>query len=149
LWIPYKTRPLTEPHPAYPQEKYEWEPVLKVRLSNPATHSPPTPFFEVVVDSGSHACYFRSDVGEAVGLKIGKGKKSRLYGVKKGLAISVYFHNVNLYVGSDMIRIPAGFTDELSAAGLLGRRGFFENFIVRFYSSASPAGFEIQRIYRA
>ncbi len=87
-------------------------------------------------------------MGEAIGLKIEKGKKAELYGVKKGLAITVYFHTVGLYVGSDRITIPAGFTHELSAAGILGRRGFFDNFMVRFDPSASPPGFEIQRIYR-
>jgi hypothetical protein len=48
-----------------------------------------------------------------------------------------------------MIQIKAGFSPRLSVAGLLGRRGFFENFIIKFDPSATPPGFEILRLGRA
>jgi hypothetical protein len=37
----------------------------------------------------------------------------------------------------------------VSVGGILGRRGFFENFIIRFDPSLVPAGFEIDRLGRA
>lgn len=102
-----------------------------------------------MVDSGSHACYFRADVGEAVGLKVEKGAPAELVGIKKGLAIPVFFHTIRLILGSESLTIPAGFTPELSVAGVLGRRGFFDNFSVRFDSASSPPSLEIERIHHA
>jgi hypothetical protein len=61
----------------------------------------------------------------------------------------VYFHDVNLWVGADMLRITAGFSPQMSVAAVLGRRGFFEHFIVTFDPSGTPAGFDIQRLGRA
>lgn len=102
-----------------------------------------------MVDSGSHACYFRADLGEAIGLKVEAGKPAELVGIKKGLAIRVFFHTVRLFVGSESVTIPAGFTPELSVAGVLGRRGFFDNFGVKFDSASNPPSLEIDRIHRA
>jgi hypothetical protein len=48
-----------------------------------------------------------------------------------------------------MLRIRAGFVDNLPVAGLLGRRGFFENFIITFDPSAEPPGFDLERLGRA
>ena len=62
-----------------------------------------------------------------------------------GDAKDVYFHNVGLFVGSELIRIKAAFCDELSVAGVLGRTGFFDNFIVTFNQADVPF-VEVQRI---
>jgi len=48
-----------------------------------------------------------------------------------------------------MLKIRAGFVRDLPVAGLLGRRGFFENFIITFDPSATQPGFDIQRLGRA
>src|SRR5215467_1132737 len=61
----------------------------------------------------------------------------------------LYLHNISLYIpGGNIIKIRAGFTDELPIAGLLGRKGFFEHFKVTFDPSNNPPGFELERIYR-
>lgn len=88
-------------------------------------------------------------MGEAIGLKIEMGKPAELIGIKKGVAICVFFHTVRLFVGSESLTIPAGFTPELSVAGVLGRRGFFDNFAVRFDTASTPPSLEIERIHRA
>jgi hypothetical protein len=43
----------------------------------------------------------------------------------------------------------AGFSRELSVTGLLGLRGFFENFSVKIDASTSPPYCEIEKIHRA
>ena len=56
------------------------------------------------------------------------------------------YHDISLYVGTDRVRIRAGFSDGVSVAAILGRRGFFDNFIVTFDPTFVPPGFEIQRV---
>ena len=54
-----------------------------------------------------------------------------------------------MWVGAGMIRIRAGFAPHMSIGAILGRRGFFEHFVVTFDPSATPPGFDIQRVGRA
>ena len=42
----------------------------------------------------------------------------------------------------------AGFSNDLSVTGLLGRRGFFENFVVKIDASSSLPYCEIDKIHR-
>lgn len=122
-------------------------PVLPVQLSY--KHGPKTNRFDAVVDSGADDCLFRSDIGAAIGIPIEKAPKHYVIGVVDGQKIEVFYHHVNLWVGADMIRITAGFSKTMSVAALLGRRGFFENYIVQFDSSTDPPTFDIQRLGRA
>jgi hypothetical protein len=45
--------------------------------------------------------------------------------------------------------VKAAFTDKLPVAGILGRRGFFENFKVTFDYSYDPPEVHLERIHRA
>lgn len=84
-----------------------------------------------------------------MGINIDKGPKASTSGIAKGIHVDAYFHDVTLWVVADMIRIRVGFVRDLPVAGLLGRKGFFENFIVTFDPSSSPPGFELQRVGHA
>lgn len=145
----YKIWPLDTPHPAFPNDKTHWTAVLNVKVSYQAKHSPPSVRFEALVDTGSADTLFHGSVGKAIGIKVESGIKSDLGGIAKNKRIDVYFHDVLLHVGADMIRIRAGFSDDLSVAGILGRRGFFEHFIVTFDPTCEPPGFEMTRVGRA
>ncbi len=61
----------------------------------------------------------------------------------------LYFHKVKILVGAEQFETMAGFSPELSVGGILGRRGFFENFIVRIDSSTTPPVCDIEKIHRA
>ena len=91
---------------------------------------------------------FHASIGEAHGIKIERGQPGPLAGVIGGAKGTVYYHKVKLIVGSEMIAISAGFSHELSIAGLLGRHGFFENFVVTFDPCSNPPGLEVSRIHR-
>ena len=121
--------------------------MLPIRLSY--GHGRQTPRFEALIDSGASDCLFRADICPILGIKLEKGIKSSTAGIVPGEKIDVYFHDVNLWVVADMIKIRAGFAPRLSVGALLGRHGFFENFIVTFDPSNNPPGFEIQRLGRA
>jgi len=91
--------------------------------------------YEVLVDSGADFCIFSSEAGEALGLNIKKGKMREVFGV--GGKVSLYYlHKVNIEVGGWMYEIEAGFMPDVAGKimryGLVGQKGFFENFIVKF-----------------
>jgi len=76
------------------------------------------------------------------------GVREDLGGIIGGAKGSVYFHRVKILVAGEQFETMAGFSPEFSVAGLLGRRGFFENFIVRIDSSTNPPSFDLEKIHR-
>lgn len=122
-------------------------PILAIRLSY--DHGPQTPRFEALVDSGAADCLFRADIAAHMRIDLKKGVKGTTSGIVQGQIINIYYHDVNLWVGADRIKIKAGFGEHMSVGAILGRRGFFENFIITFDPSATPPGFDIQRLGRA
>jgi len=91
-----------------------------------------------------HAGFCRS-----LGIKLKDGIEAPLSGVVGGKEAKLYFHKIKILVGSYQVTTMAGFSEELSVAGLLGRRGFFEDFIVKIDSSTNPPSFEVDKINRA
>jgi hypothetical protein len=142
----YKRRPVNPPPwAAFPKEVSEWLPELECRLAK--KHAKPGVRFSAVVDSGSPFCLFRADLGRQIGLDIHKGVPQDIGGVVSGGSEPAYFQKVSLYIENNwVIEVHAGFMENLSVGGLLGRRGFFENFIVRFDHSSLPPVLEIDRI---
>ncbi len=70
-------------------------------------------------------------------------------GVIANLQESAYFHRVQIYVESNWkITVTAGFMENLSVGGILGRNGFFDNFRVTFDQGVNPPEFEITKIVR-
>ncbi|MBW2018353.1 MAG: hypothetical protein JRJ01_16195 [Deltaproteobacteria bacterium] len=64
---------------------------------------------------------------------------------------SLYFHKVRILVGPSQFETWAGFSWKVSWGGLLGMKGFFENFKVGFDFSCFPPEapkLEIERINR-
>jgi hypothetical protein len=104
---------------------------------------------EAVVDSGSPWCLFHADVGRHVGVDIEGGIEDSLGGVIGGSFGKVYFHKVKLCLPGTIMELVAGFSKELSVAGILGRSGFFDNYIIQFDPSSTPPGFDMQRVGRA
>jgi hypothetical protein len=60
----------------------------------------------------------------------------------------VYFHPIKILIGSAQTQTMAGFSEQLSVAGLLGRRGFFDNFTLHLDGTSNPPVFEIEKINR-
>ena len=62
----------------------------------------------------------------------------------------MWFHRVKIYVEAEgVVEVNAGFAPRLSVTGILGRNGFFSNFIVNFDHSTTPPSLEISRINRS
>jgi len=138
---------MSAPWAAFQNERVEWVPLLNVSLSR--KRLPPSYSFEVLLDTGSPICLFRADLGRSLGLQIESGPVQQIGGFAANISEPAYFHTVNLHVGTNWsVEIKAGFVENLSMAGLLGRRGFFENFVVRFDHSSLPPYYDLERISR-
>ena len=91
--------------------------------------------YEVLVDSGADLCVFNSEIGEAIGIDVKKGKPREVFGVG-GKASVYYLHPVKIDVGGWEYEIQADFMSDVAGRavpyGIVGQKGFFENFVVRF-----------------
>jgi hypothetical protein len=133
--------------PAFPNEPAAWAPILNVRLSY--HNSPPTKSLACWIDSGADACIFHAGVCHSLGIRrVEDGVKDYLQGVTGGPTGLLYFHKVKILVFGDAFETMAGFSPDLAVLGLLGRRGFFDNFVVKIDASTSPPYYEIEKIHR-
>lgn len=91
--------------------------------------------YEALVDSGADECFFHSEVGELLGLDIKKGKAEEVFGIG-GKVLLYYRHKILIEVGGSSHEIEAGFLPDVAGRvmkyGVLGQKGFFDLFIVRF-----------------
>jgi hypothetical protein len=126
----------------------DWCAALRLRISNPVKHSPPSQPFEVLIDTGASRCIFHSQIGRSVGFDIESGEEEQTLGVS-GEPTKLYLHHVSIYVMGVIVPIVAGFCADIPLAGLLGRRGFLEHFKFTFDHSTNPPQFELTRISRA
>jgi len=81
--------------------------------------------------------------------KLESGVTGDLRGIIGGPGVPLYFHKIKILIGSEQFETMAGFSSALSVGGLLGRRGFFENFIVKIDSSTTPPTVDLEKINRA
>ena len=111
-----------------PQRPFQ-RPYLIVRLINGDRHK------DVIslVDSGADVCLFHSDIGRMLGIEIEAAPRLAFQGVSGAREVA-YLHRIDLAVrGLSSITLDAGFTSSMAVGtGLLGQRGFFEQFQIGF-----------------
>jgi len=103
--------------------------------------------FDAVVDTGSDYCLFDALIGASIGVRITDGREGPLGGIIPGAKGKVYYHNVKLVIGQEMVEIKAGFSWDLTA-NVLGHFGFFENFVVTLDATYPLPCFDVARIRR-
>jgi hypothetical protein len=147
LRVPYKLYPISKPSRAFGEEIHWW-PGLPVRLALPRNQETSRTFY-AVVDSGSSTCIFHADFLRAFKVNLRDGIEETLGGARTQSAITVYYHDIQVRFGVDWsIGVRAGFSEDLSVAGILGRLGFFDAFRVTFDHSGYPPFLEIDKIER-
>lgn len=92
--------------------------------------------YEALVDSGADFNIFNAEIGELIGIDIRSGEKVEFSGIA-GKPFKVFLHNLTLEIGGWRHKIAAGFSYEISpyGFGILGQRGFFNLFRVKFLFS--------------
>ena len=106
-------------------------PVMTIKVR----HGDKSLSYQVLVDSGADICLFSEEVGQAIGLDVRSGAGREVFGVG-GKASIFYLHRVKIEAGGRPYEIEAGFMPEVAGRlmpyGVVGQRGFFDNFIVKF-----------------
>jgi hypothetical protein len=119
--------------------------MLNFNIALPVENAPRTKRFEAVIDSGASRCIFHASIGRFIGLDIQSGTAEDTLGIS-GVS-RTYLHDISLYAPGGIIRISAGFAEDLPIAGLLGMNGFFDHFKVIFDPTSQHC--EIERIFLA
>jgi hypothetical protein len=142
LRVNYKSFPFR--NRGLPNITQVWRPVLPIKIIHGHATSKR---FEAFVDTGTDFCLFDALIGARIGIKIDQGAEGDLGGIIRGSRTKVYFHNIKLVVGGDMVEIKAGFSWDLTS-NLLGQTGFFDNFAVSFHPAFQPPCFDVDRVQR-
>lgn len=88
--------------------------------------------YEVLVDSGADLCIFDAHIAEILGIDVTKGERREVSGLT-GFPEFYYLHDILLKVGGLEYKVEVGFMSMRgSAYGIVGQKGFFDKFIVKF-----------------
>lgn len=89
--------------------------------------------YEVLVDSGADFCIFDAQIAEILNIDVTSGEKMEVWGIT-GAGEVYYIHPVTIVVGGWSYSIKAGFLSNIARIGygVVGQRGFFDIFIVKF-----------------
>jgi hypothetical protein len=113
-----------------PDGNLESLPLVSVRLACNKKHQK----IWALIDSGADVCVFNSDIAALLNINPPTGKQFDLFGFVGG-GSPAWLHQVNLTLnGYPSIDILVAFTDSIyPELPLLGQRGFFDNFQIRFH----------------
>ncbi len=88
--------------------------------------------YEVLVDSGADICIFNAQIADVLGINISKGIKVQVGGMT-GFPEDTYIHTLHIKIGGRIYKIDVGFMRmSRSSYGVVGQKGFFNKFIVKF-----------------
>ena len=125
--FPYQEHP-RQPSDAFPNVTSRLVPFIPVTV----IYHGKSITIDALVDSGADNCIFPGFLGVALGVEVHEGPKQLISGLGARV-IEARFHYVQLKVRNVEIEVYAGFTfDTIGTTGLLGQRGFFDNFKVVF-----------------
>lgn len=114
---------------AFPERKFILRPVIPIILE----HEGKKVGYRALIDSGADYNIFHAAVGEILELDVKSGKKE-IFGGISGEKLTAYFHFINAEIGDWSYKLYCGFSYDIPpyGYGVLGQKGFFENFIVKF-----------------
>lgn len=104
-------------------------PVIPIEVVHDVVSVP----YEVLVDSGADFCIFDAELAVILGIDIFKGEEQSVFGIT-GVSQKYYVHDITIKVGGWPYKIKAGFLPDMPPMGygVVGQKGFFEFFTVRF-----------------
>jgi len=98
------------------------------------------------VDSGADVCVFDASIARRMGIALDQVTADEMAVLgRRGLG---YPQAIKIAVGAHTFEATVLFFEDLQVADLLGRKGFFDNFIVTFDHSSGPPTLLYERIVR-
>ena len=104
-------------------------PVMPITVSN----GDESVRYEVLVDSGADMNLMNAEIAEIIGINIKSGRKGSVRGVT-GQPEAYYTHKVSITVGGHTCEVDVSFAERVGneGYGILGQKGFFDLFKVKF-----------------
>lgn len=89
--------------------------------------------YEVLVDSGADLCIFDAQIADALDFDFTTGEMQEVSGIT-GVAEHYYLCSIILRVGGLAHKTVVGFLPNIAhiGYGVVGQRGFFDRFVVKF-----------------
>lgn len=90
--------------------------------------------YGALIDSGADFCIFDAEIGEYLGLSIQLGDKEIFGGIQEKGGATAFLHEITLDIGGWDYKTIIGFSYDIAkhGFGILGQKGFFDIFIVKF-----------------
>ena len=90
--------------------------------------------YAALIDSGADFCIFDAQIGEYLGIDICEGRQEVFGGIQERGGATAFLHNVVLNIGGWNYKTVIGFSYDIAkhGFGILGQKGFFDKFIVKF-----------------
>ena len=90
--------------------------------------------YNALMDSGADFSIFHTEIGEVLGMDIERGNKLPFGGVQKAGTAAAYLHTITIGIGGWNYQTTVGFSYDIAddSYGILGQRGFFDIFSVKF-----------------
>lgn len=109
--------------------EFVYRPIIPIKITSKET----SVRYEALIDSEADFCIFHSEVAEVLDISLEGGKKYSFGGMGASGLVG-YKHPVMLVVGGVDFKTEVVFSPDIpqNAYGVLGQRGFFDHFRVRF-----------------
>ena len=95
--------------------------------------------YEMLLDSGADFCILDGDIGDYLGYHVTNGLEIEFGGIQEGKSnqAKAYLHKINMNIGGIVYHTDVGFSYDIakSGYGILGQKGFFQLFNVKFVLS--------------
>ena len=90
--------------------------------------------YTALIDSGADFCIFDAEIGEYLGIDVRSGIREDFGGIQEKGGAQSFLHEIILVIGGLRYRTMVGFSYDIAKHGfaILGQRGFFELFSVKF-----------------
>lgn len=113
---------------------YIYRPLLKIGIKTQLNSGNDFVDYEALIDSGADDCLFPEELAEIAKISIDKTKGKRFSGLG-GSSMVGYPASVSISLGEYNFSTEIYFSSNLEGYGILGQKGFFDKFRIRFIYS--------------
>jgi predicted aspartyl protease len=120
--------------PLVPRSEFFGNYILKPIISVKVINGNNSLNYDALIDSGADFCIFDAEIGEVLEIDVKSGRKEIFGGIQEKGGAEAFFHNVKINIGGWEYKTKIGFSYDIAkhGYGILGQKGFFDIFSVKF-----------------
>lgn len=103
--------------------------------------------YDALIDSGADFNIFHGELGEFLGLDVRSGRRERFGGIQANYLSEAFLHKIQLSIGGRNFETVVWFSFDIAPQGygILGQKGFFDIFVVKFNLAKEEIEFKERR----